>query len=205
MKKVLVNPYVVKLISVSAVQEPIPGTEAAFYINNQLATGFVSENFLRISRLEFDVVVLGKLKYLLFKMYQQDLTKNIEILTDSLAEIDSWPKITPGELELWKAFKNLSLYHSSECIKDHLLKTLFEQEKENPGLAISVAALAAKMNTSRTILIPTILELEKAEMLKRGGDANFVHASDWINLTENGDRYVDENFIMGGIKVKLKK
>lgn len=205
MKKALINPYVVKQINTTAVQKPVSGTEISFYMNNDLATAFVSDNFLTICRRELDMMVLGKIKYILFKNYQPDMTKQIRILTDSLTEIDYWPQVTAGELELWKACKKLSLYHSSESTKDHLLKMLFEQQKTEPGLAISVANLAAKMNTSRAVLIPEILALEESGMLERAGEKNFVHASDWIKLTQAGDRYVDENFIIGGIKVKLQK
>ena len=204
MSKALINPYVVKQISHTAAQYPIPGKEVSFYMNNDLATAFVSNNFLTICRKEPDIVILGKIKYILFKNFQPEMTKQIKIMTDSLMEIDKWPLVTNGELELWKANKKLSLYHSSDSIRDHLLKVLFEQEKVEPGLAISVANLAAKMNTSRMVLIPEILALEEAAMIERGGDKNFVHASDWIKLTQAGDRYVDENFIIGGLKVRIK-
>ncbi|AQS58700.1 hypothetical protein [Desulforamulus ferrireducens] len=204
MTKALVNPYVVKQINYKEVQHPLPGKEISFFMNNELATAFVSDNFLTICRKDADVVLLGKIKYILFKNFQPEMTKQIRITTEALVEIDKWPIVTNGELELWRANKKLSLYHSSDSLRDHLLKVLFEQEKVEPGLAISVANLAAKMNTSRAILIPEILALEEAQMIERGGDQNFVHASDWIKITQAGDRYVDENFIIGGIKVRIK-
>lgn len=205
MKKTLVNPYVVKQINITNVEQPVPGVEVSFYVNNELVIAHVSERFLAICRQEMDMMVMGKLKYVLFKQQDKDLTKSIKIFTDSLAEIDSWPRVTNGELELWRAYKNLSLYHSSDSIQNHLLKTLFEQEKTEPGMSISVANLAAKMNTSRAILVPEILALQEKGMIERKGDINFVHASDWIKLTQLGDRFVDENFIIGGLKVKLQK
>lgn len=204
MTKALVNPYVVKQINYKEVQHPLSGKEVSFYMNNELATAFVSDNFLTICRKESDIVLLGKIKYILFKDFQPEMTRQIRITTDCLVELDRWPIVTNGELELWRANKKLSLYHSPDSIRDHLLKVLFEQEKVEPGLAISVANLAAKMNTSRSILIPEILALEETAMLERGGDKTFVHASDWIKITQAGDRYVDENFIIGGLKVRIK-
>ncbi|WP_273484716.1 hypothetical protein [Desulforamulus ruminis] len=205
MKKALINPYEVKMINSNVADEPVPGVQVSFYVNNELSTAYVSDQFLTISRREIDRVVLGKLKYLLFKAPNRDLTKTIYILTDSIPQIDFWPKVTNGELELWKAYKKVSLYHSPETIQDHLLKCLFEQEKYEPGMAISVANLAAKMNTGRDVLKSEIQTLEEIEMIQRSGEKFFVHASDWIKLTQAGDRYVDENLIIGGMKVKLTK
>lgn len=203
MKKAIINPYDVKMINTNPGELSVPGVQISFYVNNELATAYVSDQFLITSRRELDMVVLGKLKHVLFKVPERDLTKTIYIFTDSLTEIDFWPRVTNGELELWKVYKKLSLYHSPECIQDHLLKALFEQEKTEPGMAISVANLAAKMNTGRDVLKSEIQALEEKEMIHRSGEKFFVHASDWIKLTQAGDRYVDENMIIGGMKVKL--
>ncbi|MQL53015.1 hypothetical protein GFC01_12245 [Desulfofundulus thermobenzoicus] len=180
------RPRVIRFGFLKRGEFPVPGVEIGFTVNGIYHTIRISDMFMRISQLDPTVIAPRKIKEVLFAEPNRDPSKPIDVFTDQLTQIDFWPLVTEGELQIWQQKNELALYHDAESMRKVLIKVLFEEHRKSPETEISFLDLAALMKTTMELLAPEVQALEKAGLIKRLGEENHVHPSDWLRLTEQG-------------------
>ncbi|WP_161485984.1 hypothetical protein [Desulfotomaculum copahuensis] len=172
---------------------PVPGVEIGFAVNGIYHSIRISDMFAQISRLDPVTIAPRKIKEVLFAEPNRDPSEPIDVFTDQLTQIDFWPLVSEGELQIWQQKKELALYHDAGSMRRVMLKVLFEENRKSPETEISFRDLAALMKTTMELLAPEVHAMDKDGLIRRSGDPNIVQPSDWLLLTEQGVQELEQH------------